>query len=102
MSIPPHKITQPFQLLAAWMVGMILIVGELIYASLSTTREWQSITYTVSAIILTLIFIRVIFLLQTRFRPEMQDAQHYQEIWMATRGQEINKSKSLDIKELTE
>lgn len=97
MDIPPHKITQPFQLLASWIVGMIFIVWELIYASLNTEQNWQKITYTIASICIGLIFIRVIFLLQTKYRPEMQDSENYQKIYMAKMKQELSSSRPLEM-----
>ena len=97
MGSQSHKITQPFQLLASWIVGMIFIVGELIYASLNALENWQKITYTIASIGISLIFIYVTFRLQTKYRPEMQDGEHYQQIWMAKRSEELNSSRTLKI-----
>lgn len=99
--ISPEKITQPFQLLATWMIGLIFISGELIYASLQSKEIlWQSVTYTISSILIILIFMRTIFVLQTKYRPEMQGGEHYQEIWRNKYGRDIQKQKITNIMEI--
>jgi len=75
MDIPPHKITQPFQLLASWIVGMIIIVGEFIFLCRNSVENWLKISSFSVAVILAIIFIYVIFKLQTKYRPEMQDGE---------------------------
>ena len=71
MDIKPHKIIRPFQLLAFWILGMVLILWEFIYASLISIFLWQRIIYTICAILFGIIFIRVIFLLQTKYRADI-------------------------------
>jgi len=97
MDIPPHKITQPFQLLASWIVGMIVIVGEFLYLCKNSPEIWLKIASFSVAVTLTIIFIYVIFRLQTKYRPEMQDSEHYQQIWMAKRSEELNSLRTLEI-----
>ncbi|MBU3957491.1 MAG: hypothetical protein KKB25_00265 [Nanoarchaeota archaeon] len=36
--IRPDKVTKPFQLLGAWVVGMIVLVGEFIFVSEKTHK----------------------------------------------------------------
>jgi len=76
--IEAHKITKPIQLLAAWLVGLILVNGSfLATAKLMTTPSWVSGLLTIAAIANVPIFLVCIFLLQTRFRPEMQEDIYY-------------------------
>ncbi len=102
MEINAHKITQPFQLLASWLVGMLILVWEFLHVCLQSQELWLKICSFISATLFTIIFIWVIFRLQTKYRAEMQDGEHYQQIWMKQREQEVNKSKPVDIKQILE
>lgn len=76
--IHPEKVTKPFQLLAAWLVGLILLEAELILASLQKcVYRWMNPMYGISAILIIPVFLRLIFLLQTKYRPEMQEDSYY-------------------------
>ncbi len=80
-NVRPWKITQPFQLLAVWMVGFMVVTGQFIYASLQVQNNlWQCIAFSGAAIIFAPLFMMIIFKLQTKYRPEMQGGEHYQEI----------------------
>lgn len=100
MDIPPHKVTQPFQLLASWMVGMVIVVGEFIYLCKNSQEQWLKISSFLGAILLAIIFIGVIFRLQTKYRAEMQDSIHYQQIWMTQYNKELNKTRSINWEEV--
>lgn len=100
MDIDAHKITQPFQLLAAWIVGMIVLVGEFLHTTLNTQSIWIEIPAFVISVMLSLIFIKTIFTLQTKYRPEMQDSEHYQEIWRNKYYNDIDKEKTLNMMEI--
>lgn len=102
MDIQADKITQPFQLLASWIVGMLILVWEFLHVCLNSKETWLKISSLTSAIILSIIFIWVIFTLQTKYRAEMQDSEHYQQIWLKQREYEVSKSKPLDLKSLME
>ncbi|MFH1452027.1 MAG: hypothetical protein ABIF88_02545 [archaeon] len=97
MDINPSKVTQPFQLLASWIVGMLILVWEFLSVCGNTEELWLKISSFVVALFLSLLFIRVIFLLQTKYRPEMQDSENYQKIYMAKMRQELNSSKPLEM-----
>lgn len=76
--IRPHKITKPIQLLSAWLVGLILINGSFIAGAISLSAENYLQSVLVIASILNVpIFIISIFLLQTKYRPEMQEDIFY-------------------------
>lgn len=102
MDIPAHKITQPFQLLASWIVGMLILVWEFLYLCQKSEELWLKVSSFISSVILSIIFIWVIFTLQTKYRAEMQDSEHYQKIWMKKMEQELNKTKPIDIREIIE
>lgn len=76
--IAPEKITKPIQLLGAWLVGLLTVdCVFLIAAAKMDTTSWQSGALTVAAIINVPLFIGALFLLQTRFRPELQEDSYY-------------------------
>lgn len=80
--IRPEKITKPFQMLAAPLVGLIILEGELLLASgQSYETKWLAAMYGICAMLIIPLFLLLIFLLQTRFRPEMQEDKYYAE-WL--------------------
>ncbi len=76
--ISPEKITKPIQLLAAWLIGLLLLVSTLLAAS-GTVKEpdWLPAFFGISAVAIIPVFLVLIFLLQTKYRPEMQEDSYY-------------------------
>ena len=78
--IKPHKITKPIQLMATWFSALIIIVGSFLTAAVKLPNPiWIPPTLVISAISFVLLFVVGIFLLQTKFRKEIQDDKHYLE-----------------------
>jgi ABC-type multidrug transport system fused ATPase/permease subunit len=76
--IRPEKITKPIQLLAAWLTGLIMLVAALLTACANIkTPTWLSAFLGISAVSIIPIFLLLIFLLQTKYRPEMQEDSFY-------------------------
>lgn len=76
--IEPHRIEKPIQLLAAWLVGLVLVDGAfLTSAALITVPAWAPGVLVCAAVTNVPLFLTAIFLLQTKFRPEMQGDEHY-------------------------
>jgi hypothetical protein len=76
--IEPQKVTKPIQLLAAWLVGLIIVNGSfLATASAIDNGSWEHSALIVAAIVNVFVFLGAIFLLQTRFRPELQEDSFY-------------------------
>lgn len=76
--IEPPKITKPIQLLAAWLAGLILINGSfLATATALTSHGWASAALVAASITNVPVFLVCVFLLQTKFRPEMQEDVFY-------------------------
>ena len=76
--IEPHRITKPIQLLAAWLLGLILVNGAFLFAATQiTTPDWVSGILVIASIVNVPLFLVSIFLLQTKFRPEMQEDTFY-------------------------
>lgn len=75
-----HRINKPIQLLAAWLVGLTIVNASfLATASIIVDPPWIRGALVIAAIINVPIFIGCIFLLQTKFRPEMQEDNFYSE-----------------------
>ncbi len=78
--IAPEKITSPIQLLAAWFVALIVLDGAfLTAASVVSSPAWLPPVLVFAAILNVPLFLGGMFLLQTRFRAEMQSDEHYSE-----------------------
>jgi hypothetical protein len=76
--IPVGKVTKPIQLLAAWLTGLILVdAAFLTTANTLSEPIWAKGALIVAAIINVPLFLVAIFLLQTKFRPEMQEDAFY-------------------------
>lgn len=76
--ILPEKVTKPIQLLAAWLVGLILVDASFLLGAQQITRpEWASALLVISAVANVPVFIGALFLLQTKFRPQMQEDSYY-------------------------
>ena len=81
--LDPSKVTRPIQLLAAWLVGLVLVDGSFLASAAYISRpEWVAGALVVAAILNVPLFIGAIFLLQTRFRPQMQEDQYYSKYLM--------------------
>ena len=78
--IDTTKITKPIQLLAAWLVGLIFVNGIFLTTATSFVEtEWLAAVLVIAAVINVPVFLVSIFLLQTKFRPEMQEDHYYNE-----------------------
>lgn len=76
--IEPHKVTKPIQLLAAWLAGLIAIDTGFLFAAVKIgAGSWMSGALVVASIINVPLFLMAIFLLQTKFRPELQEDSYY-------------------------
>jgi hypothetical protein len=76
--IEPHRVTKPIQLLAAWLVGLILTNGSFLGAAVAFPEAtWERGALVVASIANVPIFLLALFLLQTRFRAELQEDSFY-------------------------
>jgi hypothetical protein len=76
--IQPAAITKPMQLLAAWLVGLLAIDSCFLFtATRFQMGSVESSALTWAAIINVPVFLGALFLLQTRFRPELQEDLYY-------------------------
>ncbi len=76
--IEPHRITKPMQLLAAWLAGLAIVDASfLTAAAMIQTPSWVPGLLVVAAVVNVPLFLIGLFLLQTKFRPEMQEDIYY-------------------------
>ncbi|MBB1477569.1 hypothetical protein [Shewanella sp. SG41-3] len=76
--ISPEKITKPIQLLGAWLAGLIIVNGSFLGAAVSiNTQGWAVEVLIIASVLNVPLFLICIFLLQTKYRPEMQEDSYY-------------------------
>lgn len=76
--IIPERITKPIQLLAAWLAGLVLVNGSFLGAAGAIPQpEWVRATLVIASVVNVPLFLLCLFLLQTKFRPEMQEDSFY-------------------------
>src|SRR3990172_11216682 len=76
--IEPHRITRPIQLLAVWIAGLIVLVAALLTAAAKISEpSWLPAFFGISAVGLIPLFVVLIFVMQTRFREQLQDDPYY-------------------------
>jgi len=73
-----EKITKPIQLLAAWLAGLLSINSCFLIAAANLgIGSWEAGALVIAAILNVPLFLTAVFLLQTKFRPEMQEDSFY-------------------------
>ncbi|MDH1308235.1 hypothetical protein N5C40_17070 [Pseudomonas fulva] len=76
--IDPNKITKPIQLLSAWIIGLIVTDSVFLYSAINfETQSWERGALVISAILNVPFFLVSLFLLQTKFRIELQEDSFY-------------------------
>jgi hypothetical protein len=92
--LEPKRITKPIQLLAAWLAGLLSIDSCFLFAaSRLQAGSWESGALTVAAIVNVPLFLVAVFLLQTKFRPELQEDLYYSNYLSRKSNEPINISK---------
>lgn len=76
--IEPSSVTKPIQLLAAWLVGLLALNASFLGATaIIKEPSWASGFLVICAAVNVPLFLACLFILQTRFRPEMQEDSFY-------------------------
>ena len=76
--IKPEKITKPIQLLAVWFSGLIILEGILLTGARTIeSPNWITPMLSITAVGIIPLFLFFIFLLQTKYRPQMQEDSFY-------------------------
>ncbi len=80
--IEPHKITKPIQLTATWLAGLVLLVSVFV-AGAGTIKNppWLAPTFGITAIVMVPSYSTLVFLMQTKFRPQLQE-DPFNAIWL--------------------
>lgn len=74
----PEKITKPIQLLGAWLAGLFSVDSCFLVAAANLQQgSIESMALTIAAIANVPLFLLAVFLLQTKFRPELQEDSYY-------------------------
>ncbi|GEA02040.1 hypothetical protein KUL17_09370 [Alteromonas sp. KUL17] len=77
-TIVPEKINKPIQLLGAWLAGLFSVDSCFLFAaSRMESGSTESVALVIAAIANVPLFLIAVFLLQTRFRPELQEDSYY-------------------------
>ncbi|EGQ8127569.1 hypothetical protein I7100_004972 [Vibrio parahaemolyticus] len=100
--IKPEKITKPLQLLGAWLAGLFSINSCFLVAASNMEQDSIGSLLLIGAAILNVpIFLVAVFVLQTKFRPEMQEDQYYSIYLSSKTNQKVYVPKSeRNLKEL--
>lgn len=76
--IEAHKVTKPIQLLAAWLIGLVAVNGSFLATAASISNPgWLKCLLVIAAVSNVPLFLVAIFILQTKFRPELQEDSFY-------------------------
>lgn len=95
--IAPEKINKPIQLLGAWLAGLFTVNSSFLFAA--TRMEggsFESIVLVIASILNVPIFLAAVFLLQTKFRPELQE-DHYYSTYLSQKTNEELKVPRSDV-----
>lgn len=77
-NIKPERITKPIQLLGAWLAGLFSIdTAFLLTATRMPDHSWEAGTLVVASVVNVPLFLLAVFVLQTKFRPELQEDSYY-------------------------
>ncbi|MDA0107795.1 hypothetical protein OH456_06550 [Vibrio sp. La 4.2.2] len=91
--IIPEKITHPMQLMAAWFVMLVALVSILLAAAAKISKpDWAAGYLVISSTILIAIVIICVFLMLTKFRPNLQDSEKYA-VWLKDQNKFVNVAK---------
>lgn len=99
-NIRPEKITKPIQLLAAWLSGLVILNGSfLTAASYLSEPSWAAGLLVIAVVVNVPLFLIALFMLQTKFRPEMQEDTFYSKYLENKFANSSSSVKPLDIQD---
>jgi uncharacterized membrane-anchored protein YitT (DUF2179 family) len=77
-NIESHRITKPIQLLGAWLAGLAIVNSTFLYTATQIDfPSWIPAMLSIAAVANVPLFLFSVFLLQTKFRPEMLEDVYY-------------------------
>ncbi|GKW48684.1 hypothetical protein [Halomonas sp. NCCP-2165] len=96
--IEPNKVTKPIQLVAAWLVGLILVNGAFLGTAIGIGEPtWLKGTLVIASVINVPVFLGAIFLLQTKFRPQLQEDEYCSQYLDKSTSEYVSVSKDENI-----
>jgi hypothetical protein len=94
--IEAKSITKPIQLLASWLVGLIFVNGTFLFTAQSfMSIEWLAASLVLASIANVPIFLVSLFLLQTKFRAEIQEDHYYSQYLKDKLGRDFQSKPEL-------
>jgi len=100
--LTPEKITHPFQLMAAWFVMLILLVGALLTgAAKIETPAWIPGFLVISCVSLSILVMAAVFVMLTRYRPHLQGPREYFEWLKEERRFRVQSIQTVELQEAT-
>jgi len=101
--IAPEKITHPLQLMAAWFVMLIALVGSLLTGAAKIEHPaWAAGFLVISAVVLAILVMLAVFIMLTRFRPHLQGSKEYADWLKDERRFRGEITKPVQIREISE
>lgn len=97
--IHPHKVTKPIQLVAAWLLGLVLLDGMFLGTAVTLDQNnWPHGLLIIAAVVNVLVFLVAIFVLQTKFRAELQEDQFYYLSKRTSQVVQLDKAMEKDVR----
>lgn len=99
----PSSVTKPIQLLSAWLVGLIITNGSFLSAATIISKPyWAPGFLVICSALCVPIFLASLFVLQTKFRPQMQEdsfyAKYLERVSKETKKEEILKIENASFR----
>lgn len=98
--INPKDINQPIQLLGASLIGAVFLVGEFLYASTKCNYKFLSYLYGITAILIFPAILYFIFILQTKYRIELQGDHYFNKSQMAMYEEQSKRLEHLNLEDV--
>ena len=77
-TLKPEKLTKPIQVLGAWLAGLLSLDSCFLIAAVNLQETgWLAASLVLASIANVPLFLFAVFVLQTRFRPELQEDSYY-------------------------
>lgn len=99
--IVAEKVTKPIQLLAAWLAGLVLVNGTFLAAAKVISQPyWLPAVLVIAAVVNVFVFLACMFILQTKFRAQLQEDSYYSQFLRdASTGEKVSWAVALsDLK----
>jgi hypothetical protein len=99
-NLNPKDINQPIQLLGASLIGAVFLVGEFLYASTKCPSQIMAWFFGITAILIFPLILYFIFILQTKYRIELQGDKYFNEAMKRKYQRELMESEKTNLGEI--